>query len=65
MQVGAQKQPVSLIDCKEWNQSRNLGGCQGQLIGQSEVSVWKRWGEAEAQPKSSGDRGENLEKEVT
>lgn len=42
MQVGAQKQPVRLIDCKEWSQSENLGGCQGQLIGQSEVSVWKR-----------------------
>lgn len=25
MQVGAQKQPVSLIDCQEWSQSRNLG----------------------------------------
>lgn len=35
----------------------NLGGCQGQRVGQSEVSVWKRWGEAEAESESSGDWG--------
>lgn len=68
MQVGTQKLPVSLINCVSGAKVRiweNLGRCQGQLRGQSEVSVWKRWEEAEAQPKSSGDRGENPEKEVT